>query len=453
MTSKGLKRGHNFGVVYFTPNTLEDELKSPGTSKKSPGKMTKTEKDRDKIRKLEEDVVAPVTGRVHAAVSTTPVESTLRPKPLTLTKSIQTTDFIDRPRSPLTWHQPTGIHAETQIMDGDLFNFDFEVEPILNVLVSKTLEQSRMEVLEEEEISVIQKNQRNFEELRNRELMEVQRLEDAEIRRKEEINRRLNQQKEQVEQAKVMQKKIFSRFFAKEYLGHLKSNCMSHLLKNGIFQKETTREFHFNLVPTIQTKVETSVSNNLSFINKLDFVFSTENYLAIKNAHKQAIESEYKKRENEKLQKKLEKERKKEERRLKIEQEARLKKEKEREELKNYIISELLKNAEMADDTTEVYEPDGSMQICKKYAALTGGFFTQWAAIVSALNAANPDSVNSEKLTQTLLTFIPRFPVVNLHLPDQLYEMIQQTDPTIATPDDIIKMDESLWVSLLIKIL
>jgi hypothetical protein len=45
----------------------------------------------------------------------------------------------------------------TQIEEGDpeLFDFNAEVEPMLNVLCSKTLEQARMEVLEETELEII----------------------------------------------------------------------------------------------------------------------------------------------------------------------------------------------------------------------------------------------------------------------------------------------------------
>jgi hypothetical protein len=75
----------------------------------------------------------------------------------------------------------------TQIEDGDLFCFDTEVKPLLNVLLSKTLEQARMEVLEEEEIKELKQQQRYYEEQRNRELAEVEALEDAENRRKQEI--------------------------------------------------------------------------------------------------------------------------------------------------------------------------------------------------------------------------------------------------------------------------
>ncbi len=115
-----------------------------------------------------------------------PVTTTIKPKPLTFNIEVQTDEYIDRPQTPLFWPEKTGVDVYTQIEDGELFNFDEEVEPILNCLLSKTLEQSRMEVLEEEEIKEMKTKQRYFEELRNRELMEVERLEDAEKRRFDE---------------------------------------------------------------------------------------------------------------------------------------------------------------------------------------------------------------------------------------------------------------------------
>jgi hypothetical protein len=45
----------------------------------------------------------------------------------------------------------------TQIYDEDpeLFDFDKEIEPMLNVLITKTLEQARMMALEEEELRIM----------------------------------------------------------------------------------------------------------------------------------------------------------------------------------------------------------------------------------------------------------------------------------------------------------
>jgi len=53
-------------------------------------------------------------------------------------------------------------------------------------LLTKILDESRMEVLEEDEVAYMKSKQRYFEEIRNRELMEVQRLDNADIRRNQE---------------------------------------------------------------------------------------------------------------------------------------------------------------------------------------------------------------------------------------------------------------------------
>lgn len=64
----------------------------------------------------------------------------------------QTDEFL--PEVPPDQYQPqkTGIDSSTQVEDGEIFIFDREVEPILDVLVNKTLEQSMMEVEEEFEM-------------------------------------------------------------------------------------------------------------------------------------------------------------------------------------------------------------------------------------------------------------------------------------------------------------
>lgn len=67
-----------------------------------------------------------------------------------------------------------------------LFDFDVEARPILEVLVGKTVEQALLEVMEEEELANLRMQQRAFEELRNAELVEQQRLEEQERRHREE---------------------------------------------------------------------------------------------------------------------------------------------------------------------------------------------------------------------------------------------------------------------------
>lgn len=55
-----------------------------------------------------------------------------------------------------------GISKKTLTEDNELFLFDDEVEPILQVLCGKTLEVARMEILQEEELKEMAKQQTNF---------------------------------------------------------------------------------------------------------------------------------------------------------------------------------------------------------------------------------------------------------------------------------------------------
>lgn len=85
----------------------------------------------------------------------------------------QTNEFKERPPSPEYVPRKTGIDVTTQITQDDvsyLFDFDREVEPILNVIVYKTLEQALFEVESEEELLALDVAAKQFHSDRNAEL-------------------------------------------------------------------------------------------------------------------------------------------------------------------------------------------------------------------------------------------------------------------------------------------
>ena len=83
---------------------------------------------------------------------------------------------------------PKGVDVATQIeaYEPDLFDQILEVEPVLQVLVGKSVEQARMELIEELERQELLIQKAAFEKKRNAELMVTQRVEAAYVRRKEE---------------------------------------------------------------------------------------------------------------------------------------------------------------------------------------------------------------------------------------------------------------------------
>jgi len=59
--------------------------------------------------------------------------------------------FEDRPPTPKYIHLPPGVEVSTQIQDNELFDFELEVEPILQVLVGRSLVSATYELIKEEE--------------------------------------------------------------------------------------------------------------------------------------------------------------------------------------------------------------------------------------------------------------------------------------------------------------
>merc|ERR1719337_464321 len=117
----------------------------------------------------------PVLGRKHMDIQTDSYLEELTERTVEFEAETQTDFLLDRPPSPLFMPAKIGVDIDTQIEDGDLFDFDMEVEPVLEVLVGKTLEQSMMEVLEEEELESLRAHQEHFEQS----MMEV--LEEEEL--------------------------------------------------------------------------------------------------------------------------------------------------------------------------------------------------------------------------------------------------------------------------------
>merc|ERR1719271_1697212 len=169
----------------------------------------------------------PIAGRKHMDIQTDSYLEELTERTVEFEAETQTDFRLDRPPSPLFMPAKIGVDVDTQIEEGDLFDFDVEVEAVLEVLVGKTLEQSMMEVLEEEELESLRLHQEDFEKKRNAEILEVQRMEAAEKRRSDEMARRIAQQAAQRERDFSTMKKIVSRSIAVAHLNDLKVRAMA----------------------------------------------------------------------------------------------------------------------------------------------------------------------------------------------------------------------------------
>eukprot|EP00794_Sanderia_malayensis_P000030 gene30-621_t len=198
----------------------------------------------------------PVEGRKHIDVQTELYLEELTDRVEEADVHTQTDAFLDRPPSPLFIPAKTGVDVATQILEGELFDFDVEVKPILEVLVGKTVEQALLEVMEEEELSNLRAQQRRFEELRNAEMVETQRLEEQERRHREEKQRRMRQQLDVLKKQKETNDKIAARAFAQSYLSDLIPSVFGTLNENGYFYDPVDRDVETYFMPWLMESVK-----------------------------------------------------------------------------------------------------------------------------------------------------------------------------------------------------
>ncbi|XP_052535474.1 radial spoke head protein 3 homolog [Tympanuchus pallidicinctus] len=198
----------------------------------------------------------PVEGREHVHVQTELYLEEISDRLIEVDVECQTDAFLDRPPTPFFVPAKTGRDVATQIEEGELFDFDIEVKPILEVLIGKTIEQALLEVMEEEELAKLWAHQRAYAELRNAELAEVQRLEEQDRRYREEKERCKQLQMQMLQKEKETMEKIAAQHFAKRYLADLIPSVFNNLHESGFFYDPIERDIETEFLPWLMTEVE-----------------------------------------------------------------------------------------------------------------------------------------------------------------------------------------------------
>lgn len=256
----------------------------------------------------------PVAGRKNTEVQTDNFLEELVDRPFEEDMGTQTDALADHPSAPIFVPKPSGESKGTEIKPGELFDFDIEVEPILEVLVGKSTDQALMEVLEEEELKELSTHKKNFEQKRNTMLAEVQRIESAEKRRVEEKDRRVAQAREFEQKQKQVAEKAKARTAAKKMLANVEASVFERLHGTGDFKEpvlaQVTDDFLPWLLANVNDRVETAVSGR-SAVDQL-----------VQDAMKQLSEDAAKQEELDRLAEEAEKKRQAEERARKEREEA-----------------------------------------------------------------------------------------------------------------------------------
>uniref|UniRef100_A0A3Q3VJQ4 Uncharacterized protein n=1 Tax=Mola mola TaxID=94237 RepID=A0A3Q3VJQ4_MOLML len=211
-------------------------------------------------------------GRKHIDVQTELYLEELSDVIVTTDIECQTDAFLDRPASPLFIPAKSGKDVETQIEEGELFDFDREVQPVLEILVGKTVEQSLEEVMEEEELAYLKAQRRAFGERRNNELAEVQWLQEQEMRLNEEKDRRIAQQREALKTERETAEKIAARAVSQQYLAALLPAVFVSMRSHGYFSDPVEKDLETNFFPWLMAEVNNSLEKRYKAREMMDII-------------------------------------------------------------------------------------------------------------------------------------------------------------------------------------
>ena len=451
VTNPGLKRGHNFGIIYVT-STNYDET----SSVKSPNKQKKTFRSNlnkmnylSQLKEKEEQEKRRNEKEGECGVCTQKVTTTVRPTPITFEEIVQTDPLPEPPQPVLIWPKKTGIDVECQIEDGDLFNFDTEVQPLVHIIVSKTLEESRREVLEEEELNHMKQQQEKYKKTNKINDDRIKSIEDKEKERFKEHNRKKDLKNKRNELTKIFQKKLQSRMKAKQYISKLKSDCYNSLSQRKTFKNKEDNYYFTDLLPDLQGLVNEFSKNDYLIVNKMNNMFSKRKIENDRKKHEESIINEKNRLANNERIRKINAEL--EEKRKREEKERRAKRRHDRilDGLRKDIQEDLVTNSEWTEDSIEnIFNINGYYQKTK-CATLSGGPIGQIALILNYLEKESPEFLTDDKIYRLLDVYLEKsHPFYFLWNKGDL-EKYKEINENIESIEDIIKAEDDEYKKIL----
>ena len=424
VTDPRLRRGHNYGVIYVTSSNYdENNISSNNNNNNIFQQQSQTQyksgkaklksinyKNQKNLKKIEYQNKYENDG---FGVYTEKVTTREKPKPITFEEIIQTDPLPQRPLSPLIWPKKTGIDVETQVNDGDLFNFNEEVE-----------DEERIKDLEN-----MEKNKFYLKKSKN------------------------EKKKRKIEMTKNFQRKLISRKKAKDYISRLYKDTSNNLVNRGMFKNPGNNDFFTDLLPELQSIAEDFNKNDYYIVNNLQEMLCKKNYTNSLNSHKTAITNEKnrlaKNEEIRNILKQREEERKQKER----EERRKRRHEKLMDQFRQKITEELMPNSEWLEDSNveNIFDINGYYQKVNN-ATCIGGPIGQISFTFCILNKLIPDYSTDEKILKILDTYLEKSHQFTFIFKAEDLEGFKEIDENIEGIEDITKAEEENYKKIEDKI-
>ncbi len=171
-------------------------------------------------------------------------------------ESTQVDALRPRPETPPYIPAKTGIDCATQIEDpNELFNFDLEVSPMLNVIVDKTIEQALFECQAEAELDALSDAAEDYKKKKE---VEIEWMKRREKEVSNEIDRKrllvFQKQKEYVEKKDVCTLVAGKQCF-KQILPDAVDNIFNELFASGTWEDPVVTVIREEVMPALSVEV------------------------------------------------------------------------------------------------------------------------------------------------------------------------------------------------------
>ena len=183
----------------------------------------------------------------------------------------QTEWIIEKKIPDLSMPVYHGISKETQIYSSDnLFDFNYESEPIVQVLVTRCLEESRIEVCEEEELHALKSRQIYIQKYTKNEQEQLNQLQKREIQKHQDHEQFLARKKRQKADLINVHQHMVARVFSQRYISDI-SNAAFEILDNMCyFMDESEKKIKDEFMPWLYEETISQGKRHLSITSKVD---------------------------------------------------------------------------------------------------------------------------------------------------------------------------------------
>ncbi|CAD8110202.1 unnamed protein product [Paramecium sonneborni] len=347
--------------------------------------------------------------------------------------------YIDRPITPEYKPLPKGIDEQTQIeeYEPDLFDYKLEVEPVLQVLIGKSLEQARMELIEESERQELLIQKAAFLKKRNAELIVTQRMETAYVRKKDERERRILQHKKYQDQMKLSQQKFIARTLSKNVIKGINYRILNDLQNLGLLRNDHLLELKVQTLPWLIERIKQNcdqIQNSQMRLNS--FLEDIQNPLI--QHHQIYYQKEQLKRQKhlDQLEKKKIEIEERKKRKIEIRRRRALKE--KRDIQKQAIYNLTISKAELSNSIFQVNIQEGISEIGQKGVVLHMDLFLLLAEVLDLITGDQIHQID-EYIIQTIWIdiLINKCSSFNISLNSVMQPIIQEA---------LNKIDEDLFI-------